>query len=337
MSNNLYKAQYNGYIFKISSIKNINFVADSSNSIKGASRTFFLSYDSLGEPSCAKVWYTVGVNASQATTYGSTAAYCSSAYPGVNYAGVYNTLNGTLSFNFVMSVSGFANIHFLIKNDLESLTTTTNATISSLSCQRPTLDIINRAADFLNPMVIAKSKMFSLVATTTLSCDSTLQNTKQWSLYQINPVTGVVLKKMSLANVLSAFSAEIFIPSKYLSYGTYMFLYQVNMNGDAGPFVETVNTFVRIVPTGMAIFPFSGGIKEITIATGQSIDLDPGKYSYDFDGIFTGTQLTYRFFCRIVANVLPQDFPSDSYNNFLDLKQFFTSNFFLKQLFQHNR
>ena len=134
-------------------------------------------------------------------------------------------------------------------------------------------------------------------------------------------------KKMSLANVLSAFSAEIFIPSKYLSYGTYMFIYQVNMNGMAASFVETVNTYVRIVPTGIAIFPFSGGIKEITIGSGQSIDLDPGKYSYDFDGIFTGTQLTYRFFCRIVANGLPQDFPSDSYNNFLDLKQLQDGNY----------
>ncbi len=47
------------------------------------------------------------------------------------------------------------------------------------------------------------------------------------------------------------------------------------MDEDANAFTNSVDTFVRIVPSGMAIFTFSGGIKEITIGMGQPIDLDP--------------------------------------------------------------
>ena len=209
----------------------------------------------------------------------------------------------------------------MIHNDLESIKIETNATVSSLSCQRPELNILNRAEDFFNPTIIPRSKYFSLVGQIILQCDHTLSNTKQWFLNKINPSTGKMNAKVSLANIASALNAEIFIPSNFLDYGTYEFVYQVNMNDDAGPFVETINTFVKIVPTGMAIFPFSGGIKQITIGIAQSIELDPGRYSYDFDGIFNGTQLSYRFFCRIMVNGLPLDFPSDSHNSYLDLRQ----------------
>ena len=62
-------------------------------------------------------------------------------------------------------------------------------------------------------------------------------------------------------------------------------------------------------------------MKEITVGMGQSIDLDPGRYSYDIDGLLTGKKLTYKYYCRLVIDGLPQQFQSDSYNNYLDLKQ----------------
>ena len=305
----------------MSSLKNINFVPDSAITIKGNYRTFRISYESLGLPSCAKIWYNVDLNISKPISFGSSQSDCNSLYPNALFRSIYNTSNGILSFDMLMTLNGLANIKFQINNFVETITVTTQATVSSLICQRPELGIENRASDFLNPTVIAKSKMFSLIGTTTLNCDSDLQNTKQWYLYEIDPVIGNVIKTISLANNPSSNNAELFMESSSLIYGTYKFVYQVSMYGGASSFVEQIDTYVKIEPTGIAIFPFSGGMKQKTIGVGQSVELDPGRYSYDFDGLLNGTQLTYRFFCRIVIDGLAQEFPSSSYNSFVDLKQ----------------
>ena len=302
-------------------MKNIEFVPDSSISTKGSVRTFYVTYDSLGRPSCAKVWYVVGTNTSQVFTYGDK-AFCQGLYPRLQFVSDY-IINQNLSFNLTLNFDGFAFINFQIRNSIETVTITTNVTISSFVCQRPTLDIENRAADFLTPVSFLRSKMFSLVGVTTLNCDSNLQNIKQWLVYDIDPMKGTMksIKPINLGNNPSVYNAELFIPSNFLPFGTYKFIYKVNMYGDGASFIDQVDTYVKIVSSGMAIFSFSGGMKQMTIGVGQSIDLDPGKYSYDLDGISSGTGLTYRFYCRILIDGLPEQFPSDSYDNFLDLQK----------------
>ena len=97
-------------------------------------------------------------------------------------------------------------------------------------------------------------------------------------------------------------------------------------------FMDTVDSFIRIVPSGMAIFPFSGGIKEISIGRGQSIDLDPGRYSYDFDGLLVSTELTYKYYCRMIIDGETKEFPSDYYQHSVDLHQIKNSNISIKTI-----
>jgi hypothetical protein len=321
VSNAIFSSIFTGYINKISSLKNINFIQDSTVSQKDTSRTFRIAYESLGLPSCSKVWYSIASNTSRIIAFGSSKEDCAYFYPNIPFESIYDLNNGILTFQMKMLQDGLAFVNFHIKNDIESLFKTTNVTISSIACRRPELNIENRVSDFLKPREIAKSKIFSLIGTTTLNCDSDLKNTKKWFVYRIDPVLGSSIQKINLDNNPSVYSSELFIPSNTFSYGTYKFIYQVNMLGGNSSFIEEIETFIRIIPTGISIFPFSGGMKQITIGVGQSIDLDPGKYSYDFDEIFAGYQLNYRFFCRVVIDDMPQNFPSSSYNNFVDLKQ----------------
>ena len=86
-------------------------------------------------------------------------------------------------------------------------------------------------------------------------------------------------------------------------------------------FQESVDTYVKIIPTGIGVFAFENGIAEQTIGTGQFLVLDPGQYSFDFDEIYNARQLKYRYFCRIVINGLPQSYPSDTLSWSMDLKQ----------------
>jgi hypothetical protein len=318
----LYTGEYVGYILRVSSLKNIAFIGNSTVTQRGISRTFTVSFDSIGQPSCARIWYKVGTNTSKSITYGTTSTYCASSFPGVTYSGPYVTISANLlTFDLAIVFEGLVDVNFLIKNDIESFQAVTNVTISGVSCKRPTLDIENRSPDFFNPTVIVRSKMFTLIGITILECDTNLQNLKQWFLYEINPSTGSTTRTISLNELGSAFNAELFIQGNYLAYGTYKFVYQVNMNGGDSPFQGTVETYIRIIPTGIGIFAFSGGIREVTRGTAQSIEVNPGKYSFDFDGIYTGVQLSYRFYCRIVVDGLPYEFPSTSFNNYVDLLQ----------------
>ena len=321
ISNAFYERNFTANIFKVSSFKNIRFIKDNSISLKGNNRTISLSYDSLGEPSCTIVWLTVGSVSTKSVAFGTSYSYCSISYSSVVFTNVYNKTNASISFNMIMSLSGIGNVNFLIKNDLESLKLTTTVTVSNLNCKRPILEIQNRVSDFLNPMLINRSKKFSVVGITTLDCEATLKNIKQWFVYEINPNTGLNHRTVNLTDIITSFSTEIYIPSNFFGYGTYRFILQVSMDGDANAFVDSVDTFIKIVPSGMTIFPFSGGIKDISIGTGQSVNLDPGKYSIDLDGLLVGTELTYKYFCRMIIDGEAKEFPNDYYQHFIDLQR----------------
>jgi hypothetical protein len=168
---------------------------------------------------------------------------------------------------------------------------------------------------------------FSVVGITTIDCEIKLKSIKQWLVFEVNSKTGLKNRTVNTSDIISSFSAEIHIPSNFLDYGIYRFTYQVSMDDDANAFTNSVDTFIRIVPLGMAIFPFSGGIKEITIGMGQPIDLDPGKYSYDYDALLMGTQLTYKFFCRMIIDGEPKEFPGDFYQHNIDLQEIKDKNF----------
>jgi hypothetical protein len=332
ISNALYKSVFTTSIIKVSSFKNIEFVEDNSISFKGNNRTISLMFDSLGEPSCAIVWLTVSSNSTKPVAYGSNASYCFSSYSSIPFISVYSKINNKLNFSMTMSITGLATVHFLIKNDLESLKLTTTVTVSNLKCKRPTLNIQNRANNFLKPTITKRSMQFSVIGITTLDCEITLKNIKEWFLYEINPLTGSYTKTVDKRDIISSFSSEIYIPSNFLDNGTYQFIYQVTMDCAEGSFMDSVDSFIRIVPSGMAIFPFSGGIKEISIGRGQSIDLDPGRYSYDFDGLLVGTELTYKYYCRMIIDGEPKEFPSDYYQHSVDLQHIKDSNISIKTI-----
>jgi hypothetical protein len=327
ISNSLFNTRFTANIFKVSSFKNINFVKDDSISKPSSNRLILLSFDSLGEASCALVWLSTVSNSNRPFTYGTSAAYCLLSFSNKPFAGSYNITRNTVNFNMLMSLTGLVYINFLIKNDLESLKLTTTITVSNLNCKRPIVDIQNRAGNILNPKLIKRSNGFSVVGITTIDCEIKLKSIKQWLVFEVNSKTGLKNRTVNTSDIISSFSAEIHIPSNFLDYGIYRFTYQVSMDDDANAFTNSVDTFIRIVPLGMAIFPFSGGIKAITIGMGQPIDLDPGKYSYDYDALLMGTQLTYKFFCRMIIDGEPKEFPGDFYQHNIDLQEIKDKNF----------
>ena len=112
---------------------------DSRISQIGSNRTFTIIFESLGEPSCALVYFTVGSISSKQVTYGSNAFYCSLQYPSTPFMGIYNIYNNSLTFDLLMYLNGTANVYFNIKNSIDKSTTTTRVTVSNLNCKIPIL------------------------------------------------------------------------------------------------------------------------------------------------------------------------------------------------------
>jgi hypothetical protein len=146
--NPLYNSTFSAYISIFSAMKNINFIKNSSISKKLENRKFSIKYDSLGEPSCAKVWFSVGKNVTKPVTYGTNKTICNNTHPFIPYSGPYVSQNNTFNFTMLMFIEGLVIVNVSIKSNMESIELVTTATVSNRICDRPKLEIINRAKNF---------------------------------------------------------------------------------------------------------------------------------------------------------------------------------------------
>ena len=138
--------------------------------------------------------------------------------------------------------------------------------------------------------------MFSLTTISYFGCNLTYTQTNQWILNRIDIVQTIDLK----TNPTST-SSELVIPANSLVYGTYEFIFQVNLivpsMTSGGTFTSTISTYIQIIPTGLAVFALENGISNILIGYGQSQILNPIAYSFDFDNIATISSLAFKYYC----------------------------------------
>lgn len=319
--NKFYSAQGLYYVFIYPSVKNLAFEANETVSPFNWMRTFVISYESLGEPSCAKFWMS-SKTPGPSVTYGTSAQLCSSNFPSIPYAGPYEIADSKLIINATMSLSGFLSVNFEIKNAISSEKITTYITVSDTPCLKPILSIVNRSAEFFNPMKIMRSKLFTLVGETKLICSEEPKNEKRWYAYFINETTGSVIRAINMTDNPSIYNAELVIQDNSLSYGTYKFVYEVKMSGSVSVFQTSIDTYVKIVPSGMAIIGLENGVIEITRGVGQQIVFNPLLYSFDIDDLTPASTLSFKYYCRPVDEGIPKDFPSYSLGNLTDLRAY---------------
>lgn len=307
----------------VSSLKDIVPLIDNSITKREQPRTLRFSFQSLGEPSCALITQNINGFRNFLFTIGTNQETCKTYYPYIQFQENYRISDINIwYFSARFKQTGLINIEAFFKNEYSSLTVSTSITVSDFDCNRPQVIIENRHSHFYQPLVIQRSKRFSIIANTRINCRLSLRNVRQWNLFLIRESNGDVIRQINIAsNPTSSFS-ELVIPAKSLTYGLYRFVYKIEMVGneiDLRDFLVEMDNYVKIVPSGIVVQVFPGGMTKVRRGIDQSIILDPTFYSYDLDSVYPIKNLKFNYYCSIFENGLLVKSPQISLDYSLDL------------------
>ncbi len=84
-------------------------------------------------------------------------------------------------------------------------------------------------------------------------------------------------------------------------------------------FVSESYTFVSVVPTGLVVAAFAGGMSEVVIGSGQGCVLAPAQFSRDYDNLTVMSELTFKFYCKVLGDVSDEGYPSTGVGKLTDL------------------
>ncbi len=146
----------------------------------------------------------------------------------------------------------------------------------------------------LNPQNILRSKLFSLNTATYFSCNSSYEIKFKWSL---NLIVNSTFSKIDLSSNPTWQMTSIVIQAYTLNYGIYAFNFQTNVTIDSVFLTNNITTYVKITPTGLAVYGLKNGVSGLLIGTQQSFSLNPVLYSLDLDYLIQSTNLQYKFYC----------------------------------------
>ncbi|CAF0876239.1 unnamed protein product, partial [Brachionus calyciflorus] len=288
----------------------------------GSSHTFIINYETLSEPSCASVTLSSTGYQSTPLAIGTDAATCSSLFPGLTYSGPYDASNSTWRVQATLSVEGNIRMTAVVRNSATSQTVSTVVTVTSLPCAPPLLALDNLAEYFYLPIKIARTKMITLLAETTLRCNLTLSNEKGWRLFSVSPSNGNVLREIDISKNPTSPNAELVVQPNSINYGLYKFVFTVRMIGSnlmGRIFESSIETYVKIVPTGIVVWALKGGVAEGRYGLEQELEFKPVLYSFDQDSLVSISSLKFKFYCTTVDSGIARSYPRRNVREKLDL------------------
>lgn len=150
---------------------------------------------------------------------------------------------------------------------------------------------------------IFRSKFVYLYGTNL--CMSILVLVKKWYLYQINSNDFTVIQTVDLSTNPTNLQNQLVIFPNKLDYGLFKTVFEVQSADEFSTniFVESIETYFRIIPTGLAVFSLANGVSNLEIGYEQSIDLEPDRFSFDFDKLATINLLKFTYYCKIVDSL----------------------------------
>jgi hypothetical protein len=115
----------------------------------------------------------------------------------------------------------------------------------------------------------------------------------------VNSSDGSVLQNISLIKNPTATRSVLSIKGFTLNFGFYEVIYHVYQIHS--PISSSVSkTYLRIIPSGIAVFGLRNGVREVQIGSEQSLIILPSNYSRDLDSFISPYSLDFNFFCRII-------------------------------------
>ena len=186
-------------------------------------------------------------------------------------------------------------------------------------CQNHTISIVDASTDYLNPTIFYRNNIIQLLGLTKLNCLYSLANQKQWTIFQVSKLTGIILQQLMINNNPTVNYAELVFQPQTLYYGLYKVVFTVTMTNTN--FGSSVVTFIQINPSGLVLSslkssqPMYGGMIQITRGEIQPIQFDPYLLTYDIDNLAVITSLSFKYACQIIQSDIPQGYPEISGKN----------------------
>ena len=152
------------------------------------------------------------------------------------------------------------------------------------------------------PRIIYRSNLFTVSSAISFYCNTNFTYQNIWTLTQLDPQTFVTLENIDLSIYQSHQSTELVIDENTLAYGLYKFKFQVivTFNGNSQISSNMAETYIQIIPTGLAVFAIENGVSSVLLGTKQSFNLQPSVFSIDFDNIVQPSQLNFTYYCKMV-------------------------------------
>ena len=172
-----------------------------------------------------------------------------------------------------------------------------------------------------SPNKIFRSNLFSVSSIIYFYCSNvTFTSTNTWTLNQVDAALKV-LKAVDLSTNPTSGSTELVIKENTLDYGLYQFTLQVDVSFNGQVVSSQAQTYVEIIPTGLAVFALENGVSRVLVGSKQAFNLNPSLYTFDMDGLITPDKLSFVYYCKMV-NLTDQ---SRVVNMQYDLKTFQTN------------
>lgn len=152
-----------------------------------------------------------------------------------------------------------------------------------------------------SPKRIFRSNLFSISSIIFLYCSNvTFTSAKTWALNQIDPANFSILKTINLSANPTCTTTELVIRENTLEFGLYEFSLRVDVSFDGGTNSSSTQTYVQIIPSGLAVFALENGVSGRLVGSKQAFILSPSLYSFDLDNIITAEELSFVFYCSTV-------------------------------------
>lgn len=184
-----------------------------------------------------------------------------------------------------------------------------------------------------SPLVVERSELLKIRSTTVYTCLQNFTTKNFWRVFSINSET-LNETLVTFKNNPTVNQSELVIRSNTLFYGLYRISHTVLLEVDTG-YVKNINnlfessldTYVQIVPTGIAVFGLENGNDYILIGNNQSLTVNPLVNSYDMDFLIKTSSLEFKFYCFIydVEQPYPDNVNHFDLENSVDLMEYKTS------------
>jgi hypothetical protein len=161
-----------------------------------------------------------------------------------------------------------------------------------------------------NPTVKLRSSLIKVSSNAVINCGVANSKTVLWTVNQIDSVNYSFIRNLDLTGNPSASTGELIFSENTLQYGLYEIKFSIRVHFGSNQTVSSlIRTYVRIVPSGIAVVSIDKGINEIRIGSGQGLYLRPAVYSYDLDDLILPSQLNFVYYCKVVQTDSPNQTP----------------------------